>query len=75
MIHGGRLFRRYFALIVSSAIGVYFSYKENTAALASLQREWALAAAAPQWLNLRTARAFGIQVLRSIPLRADRVIG
>jgi signal transduction histidine kinase len=55
MIHRGRLFRRYFALIlalvsgaliVSGAIGVYFSYKENTAALASLQREKAVAAAA-----------------------------
>ena len=55
MIHGGRLFRRYFALIlalvsgallVSSAIGVYFSYEENKSALASLQREKAVAAAA-----------------------------
>ena len=55
MIHRGRLFRRYFttilvlvsgALIVSGAIGVYFSYQENTAALASLQREKAVAAAA-----------------------------
>jgi len=55
MIHRGRLFRRYFvlilvlvsgALLVSSAIGVYFSYQENKAALASLQREKAVAAAA-----------------------------
>ncbi|HEU4645795.1 MAG TPA: sensor histidine kinase [Burkholderiales bacterium] len=55
MIHRGRLFRRYFgtilalvsgALIVSGAIGVYFSYEENKAALASLQREKAVAAAA-----------------------------
>ncbi|MGH8708133.1 MAG: cache domain-containing protein, partial [Burkholderiales bacterium] len=55
MIHRGRLFRRYFitilvlvsgALLVSSAIAVYFSYQENTAALASLQREKAVAAAA-----------------------------
>jgi len=55
MIHSGRLFRRYFgtilalvsgALIVSGAIGVYFSYEENKAALASLQREKAVAAAA-----------------------------
>jgi signal transduction histidine kinase len=55
MIHSGRLFRRYFgtilalvsgALIVSGAIGVYFSYQENKAALASLQREKAVAAAA-----------------------------
>ncbi|MEX2198682.1 MAG: sensor histidine kinase [Burkholderiales bacterium] len=55
MIHRGRLFRRYFttilalvsgALIVSGAIGVVFSYQENKAALASLQREKAVAAAA-----------------------------
>ena len=55
MIHRGRLFRRYFttilvlvsgALIVSGAIGVYFSYQENKSALASLQREKAVAAAA-----------------------------
>jgi signal transduction histidine kinase len=55
MIHRGRLFRRYFvlilvlvsgALLVSSAIGVYFSYQENKSALASLQREKAVAAAA-----------------------------
>ena len=55
MIHRGRLFRRTFALIlalvsgallVSSAIGVYFSYQENKSALASLQREKAVAAAA-----------------------------
>jgi signal transduction histidine kinase len=55
MIHRGRLFRRYFvlilvlvsgALLVSGAIGVYFSYQENKAALASLQHEKAVAAAA-----------------------------
>jgi signal transduction histidine kinase len=55
MIHRGRLFRRYFvlilvlvsgALLVSSAIAVYFSYQENKSALASLQREKAVAAAA-----------------------------
>jgi signal transduction histidine kinase len=55
MIRRGRLFRRYFvlilvlvsgALLVSSAIGVYFSYQENKSALASLQREKAVAAAA-----------------------------
>lgn len=55
MIHRGRLFYRYLALIlvlvsgaliVSGAIGVYFSYQENKAALASLQREKAVAAAA-----------------------------
>jgi signal transduction histidine kinase len=50
-----RLFRKYFvlilalvsgALLASGAIGVYFSYQENKAALASLQREKAVAAAA-----------------------------
>jgi signal transduction histidine kinase len=50
-----RLFRKYFALILalvcgallaSGAIGVYFSYQENKAALASLQHEKAVAAAA-----------------------------
>ena len=55
MIHRGRLFRRYFttilvlvsgALLVSSAIAVYFSYQENKSALASLQHEKAVAAAA-----------------------------
>jgi signal transduction histidine kinase len=55
VIHRGRLFRRYFllilalvsgALLVSSAIAVYFSYQENKSALASLQREKAVAAAA-----------------------------
>ena len=46
--HRGRLFRKYFiliialvcgALLISSAIGLYFAYKENTGELASLQRE------------------------------------
>ncbi len=50
----GRLFRKYLllilvlvsgALLISGAIGIYFSYQENTAALASLQREKAVAAA------------------------------
>jgi signal transduction histidine kinase len=52
---GGRLFRKYFllilalvcgALLASGAIGVYFSYREHKDALASLQREKAVAAAA-----------------------------
>ena len=34
------------ALLISGAIGLYFSYQENKAALASLQREKAVAAAA-----------------------------
>jgi signal transduction histidine kinase len=51
----GRLFRKYFALIlafvcgaliVSGGIGLYFSYQENQRALAVLQREKAVAAAA-----------------------------
>jgi len=50
-----RLFRKYFvpimllvtgALLASGAISVYFSYQENKAALASLQREKAVSAAA-----------------------------
>ncbi|HXZ53417.1 MAG TPA: cache domain-containing protein, partial [Burkholderiales bacterium] len=50
-----RLFRKYFvpimllvsgALLASGAIGLYFSYQENKAALASLQREKAVSAAA-----------------------------
>ena len=52
--HRGRLFRKYLLLIlslvtlvllVSSAINLYFSYRENRAALASLQQEKALGAA------------------------------
>ncbi len=52
--HRGRLFRKYLLLIlslvtlvlmVSSGIGLYFSYQENRAALASLQAEKAVAAA------------------------------
>jgi signal transduction histidine kinase len=52
--HRGRLFRKYLlliltlvtgALLVSGAIGVYFSYQENKSALASLQKEKAVAAA------------------------------
>jgi signal transduction histidine kinase len=51
----GRLFRRYFmlilalvcgALLLSGGIGLYFSYQENKLALANLQHEKALAAAA-----------------------------
>ena len=54
-IESGRLFRKYFllilalvcgALVISGAIGLYFSYQENKVALASLQREKAVAAAA-----------------------------
>ncbi len=54
-IERGRLFRKYFllimalvcgALVISGAIGLYFSYQENKVALSSLQREKAVAAAA-----------------------------
>ena len=54
-IERGRLFRKYFllilalvcgALLISGAIGLYFSYQENKLALASLQREKAVSAAA-----------------------------
>ena len=54
-IQRGRLFRKYFllilglvcgALVISSAIGLYFSYRENEKALASVQREKAIGAAA-----------------------------
>ena len=53
-MHRGRLFRKYLLLIlslvtvvlgVSSGINLYFSYQENRAALASLQREKAIGAA------------------------------
>ncbi len=53
--HSGRLFRKYLllimglvgaALVCSSGVGLYFSYQENKAALASLQYEKAVAAAA-----------------------------
>ena len=52
--HRGRLFRKYLllimtlvglALLVSSGISLYFSYRETSAALASLQREKAIGAA------------------------------
>ena len=52
--HRGRLFRKYLLLILSlvtagllasSGINLYFSYQENKAALASLQREKAVGAA------------------------------
>src|SRR5688572_9094392 len=51
----GRLFRKYFllilglvcgALLISGAIGLYFSYEENKNALAAVQREKAIGAAA-----------------------------
>ena len=54
-IRRGQLFRKYFllilglvcgALVISSAIGLYFSYQENKSALASVQREKAIGAAA-----------------------------
>ncbi|HEX2650278.1 MAG TPA: ATP-binding protein [Burkholderiales bacterium] len=54
-VQSGRLFRRYFllvlglvcgALLISGAIGVYFSYQENKVALSSVQREKAVGAAA-----------------------------
>ena len=54
-IERGRLFRKYFllilglvcgALLISGAIGLYFSYQENKSALSSVQREKALGAAA-----------------------------
>ncbi len=53
--HRGRLFRKYFllilalvcgALLLSGGVGLYFSYQENKVALASLQREKAVTAAA-----------------------------
>ncbi len=53
--HRGRLFRKYFllilalvcgALLASGAISLYFSYQENKAALARLQQEKAVSAAA-----------------------------
>ncbi|MEP7208424.1 MAG: GAF domain-containing protein, partial [Casimicrobiaceae bacterium] len=53
-VHRGRLFRKYLllilslvtlALLVSGAIGLYFSYQENKSALASLQYEKAVGAA------------------------------
>ncbi len=46
--HRGRLFRKYFllilalvcgALLISGTVGLYFSYQENKLALLSLQRE------------------------------------
>jgi signal transduction histidine kinase len=54
-IKRGRLFRKYFflilglvcgALLISGAIGLYFSYQENKIAISSVQREKALGAAA-----------------------------
>jgi signal transduction histidine kinase len=54
-VRRGRLFRKYFllilalvcgALLISGGIGLYFSYQENKVALASLQHEKALSAAA-----------------------------
>ena len=54
-VERGRLFRKYFllilglvcgALLISGAIGLYFSYQENKVALSSVQREKAIGAAA-----------------------------
>jgi signal transduction histidine kinase len=54
-VRRGRLFRKYFllilalvcgALLISGAVGLYFSYQENKVALASVQREKAIGAAA-----------------------------
>jgi signal transduction histidine kinase len=54
-LESGRLFRKYFllilglvcgALLISGAIGLYFSYQENKVALSSIQREKAIGAAA-----------------------------
>jgi len=54
-VRRGRLFRRYFllilalvcgALLISGSVGLYFSYQENKVALASVQREKAIGAAA-----------------------------
>ncbi|MGE5203845.1 MAG: ATP-binding protein [Acidobacteriota bacterium] len=54
-IERGRLFRRYFllilalvcgALLISGAVSLYFSYQENKVALSSVQREKAIGAAA-----------------------------
>ena len=53
-VHRGQLFRKYFllilglvcgALLISGGISLYFAYQENKEALASLQREKAVAAA------------------------------
>src|SRR5687768_11255134 len=53
-VHRGRLFRKYLLLIlslvtsvllVSSAIGAYFSYQENKASLVGMQHEKAVGAA------------------------------
>jgi signal transduction histidine kinase len=53
-VRRGRLFRKYFllilalvcgALLISGAIGLYFSYQENKIALSSVQREKAIGAA------------------------------
>jgi signal transduction histidine kinase len=55
VVRRGRLFRKYFllilalvcgALLISGAVGLYFSYQENKVALASVQREKAIGAAA-----------------------------
>jgi len=54
-VRRGRLFRKYLflilalvcgALIISGGVGLYFSYQENKVALANLQREKAVSAAA-----------------------------
>ena len=72
-----RLFRKYFALILalvcgallaSGAIGVYFSYQENKAAIASLQHEKAVAAAA-------RIEAFMQQIVRQLRFAALPQLG
>jgi signal transduction histidine kinase len=72
-----RLFRKYFALILalvcgallaSGAIGVYFSYQENKAAIASLQHEKAIAAAA-------RIEAFMQQIVRQLRFAALPQLG
>ena len=63
---GGRLFRRYLililalvtsALLVASAIGLYFSWRETTATLHDLQQEKAIAAAERIRLYIETIQA------------------
>jgi len=71
------LFRKYFALILalvcgallaSGAIGVYFSYQENKAAIASLQHEKAVTAAA-------RIEAFMQQIVRQLRFAALPQLG
>jgi signal transduction histidine kinase len=70
---GGKLFRRYLlamlslvsiALLASGGISLYFSYQDNKAALASLQIEKAVAAAARiEQFTDRIARQFSLAAL------------